>query len=956
MRTTLLSISIVAALCGALLAQDLPTSVKRDAQGRVLVGAIPYEKLATREATEKHMLDLLTPEAGNWGDVWTIAPFDFAGYEGTYVPGDFQRPREPESELPKMAANGPGPDLTRVFKGKKGFECKWKKLDQGVNILIDLDKQTDPELNVRALGYVYAQIKSDTARTVEVTMGSDDGARMWLNGRIVNDKDVPRGLEPTEDRIKLPLEAGVNHMLLKVSQGGGQWSFQINTRGSLSDADDALLYFLLDRDFPPSREREHYRVLTFPAPPDVLLETGGIAFRHDQKPMVSTRRGDVWLIENAYHEPPLDVRYVPFARGLHEALGLGIRQDADGEGVYAVQRGELTRMVDDDGDDAADRYDAFCNEWHVSGNYHEFAFGPKFDADGNAWVSLNVGFCGSLGKALVPWRGSALKIDKSGHATWICDGLRSPNGIGFLKDGRTAFYVDNQGDYVGTNKLAQLIPGSWHGHPASLRWRSELKSPDERPWRQPPAVWFPYKKMGQSVSDICLDDTGGKFGPFDGQFFVGDQTLCTIFRVALENVEGHYQGACFPFLEGLGSGITRLAFAPDGSMFVGETDRGWGSTGRKRYGLERVIHTGATPFEILAMHAQKDGFELTFTADVDPKTAGDPASYTMSSYTYEYHAQYGSPEIDPAPHTIVSATVTGPRVVKLVVDRLRHGYVHELSAAGVTAKADGKPLLHAMAYYTAINVPGEPPHHVAPPADLPTVLFFTRTAPLSAEIAEAFGMKEKDVAARAQPEHLSFAEIRLTEAALGKWRVIATQDPAALTPENLQKQAALVLLASGDNALPDAAKSAITDWVNAGGALVALHGAAAPSQAFPANDSLIGATTDGTLDAQTVTIHVEDAASPIVAGISGGAFKIADSIPEFATPPQGAHVILSLDPKSFDASKAKHADQPHPIAWTRAVGKGHVCYLALGHGEAAWRNANYQRLILNAIDWTRAAK
>ena len=121
-------------------------------------------------------------------------------------------------------------------------------------------------------------------------------------------------------------------------------------------------------------------------------------------------------------------------------------------------------------------------------------------------------------------------------------------------------------------------------------------------------------------------------------------------------------------------------------------------------------------------------------------------------------------------------------------------------------------------------------------------------------------------------------------------------------------------------------------------------------------DELIGATTDGTLDAQTVTIHVEDAASPIVAGISGGAFKIADSIPEFATPPQGAHVILSLDPKSFDASKAKHADQPHPIAWTRAVGKGHVCYLALGHGEAAWRNANYQRLILNAIDWTRAAK
>ena len=109
-------------------------------------------------------------------------------------------------------------------------------------------------------------------------------------------------------------------------------------------------------------------------------------------------------------EPPLNARFTLFAEGLHEPLGLASRMDADGEAVYTVQRGELTRLMDLDGDDCADLYESFNADWGVSGNYHEFAFGPKFDRQGNAWITLNVGFCGSLGKSEVPWRGWAVKV------------------------------------------------------------------------------------------------------------------------------------------------------------------------------------------------------------------------------------------------------------------------------------------------------------------------------------------------------------------------------------------------------------------------------------------------------------------------------------------------------------------------------------------------------------------
>jgi hypothetical protein len=213
--------------------------------------------------------------------------------------------------------------------------------------------------------------------------------------------------------------------------------------------------------------------------------------------------------------------------------------------------------------------------------------------------------------------------------------------------------------------------------------------------------------MGQSTADVVLDDTGGKFGPFDGQLFCGDQWSATVMRVFLEKVDGEYQGACFPFFEGFDCGVNRVAFAPDGSMLVGETNRGWGSLGRRPYGLQKLEWSGEVPFEVHEMRITPDGFELTFTKDIDEATAGDEASYGMISYTYEYHPQYGSDEVDKAAQRVVGAQVTGPRTVRLTIDRLREGgegYVHELTMPGVR-DAEGEPLLHQVAYYTVNRLP-----------------------------------------------------------------------------------------------------------------------------------------------------------------------------------------------------------------------------------------------------------
>ena len=105
------------------------------------------------------------------------------------------------------------------------------------------------------------------------------------------------------------------------------------------------------------------------------------------------------------------------------------------------------------------------------------------------------------------------------------------------------------------------------------------------------------------------------------------------------------------------------------------------------------------------MRAKPDGFELIFTEQVDPESAGNPESYALSSYTYQFHQTYGSEEIDTKSCAIKSATIgKDGRSVRLAVDGLRAGHVHELRAAGVKSKA-GAPLLHELACYTLNQIP-----------------------------------------------------------------------------------------------------------------------------------------------------------------------------------------------------------------------------------------------------------
>ena len=461
------------------------------------------------------------------------------------------------------------------------------------------------------------------------------------------------------------------------------------------------------------QEADYYKITTFDTPKETAMEVSSIELLPGNKLALGTRRGEIWTVSGAEGDPA-KVQYQLYASGQHEVMGLAWK---DGS-LYETNRYEVAKLTDTDGDGRADVFATVTDKWGVSGDYHEYAFGSRFDKNGDLWVVLCLS--GSF-SSNIDFRGWALRVKPDGTLVPTCSGIRSPGGIDFDADGEI-YYTDNQGPWHGSSTLQHLIPGTFQGHPGGFRWYEKAPNMGPRPVEPksgsrmlaerarvkelvPPAVYMVHGKIGNSTSFIVCDLSKGKFGPFPRQLFIADQSFSNISRVFLEEVNGIKQGVVFPFLKGFKSGLIGGRMNDSGQIFAGGSDRGWGAQGGKPFSFERVDWTGKVPFEVHEMHARPDGFELTFTEPVDPTSAGDPASYKAREFTYIYQAAYGSPEVDNLVPQITAAVVgADKKSVRLTFDKLTRGHIHELHLDGVKSAA-GLPVLHPVAYYTLNEIP-----------------------------------------------------------------------------------------------------------------------------------------------------------------------------------------------------------------------------------------------------------
>ncbi len=479
---------------------------------------------------------------------------------------------------------------------------------------------------------------------------------------------------------------------------------------------------------------EYFTFENVAPPAGIDPQVGAMDRMPDGRLAVAFHRGEVMFFD------PADGSWKLFATGLQEPLGM--LAEADGS-VLVMQRAELTRLKDTDGDGSADEYETVFDDFGMSGNYHEFAYGPARDSEGNLYIVLGIASNGapmapeirgefsevgevdrvgmsdlaSWGKnkgkagrmyARVKWRGWVLKLSPDGKKMEpYASGFRSPNGIGFDAKGRLLI-TDNQGDWRPTSPLYDVRKGGFYGHPASLVWKGGWNGGDPRlmdvakldAMQVPAAGFFTQGELANSPTWPVIVPKDAFPGGMAGQTLIGEMNQPNLVRVLDDEVDGVFQTALVPMFDGspLGPGNNRMIFGNDGSMYVGKTALSW--PGGK--GITRIKWNGKPFASLDKIKALPRGFALRFSQPLDAATI---KSLSVKRHTYDYHQAYGAPKKDERVLEVKGADLSSDGMtLTLDLGALQEKHLHLIDMTGLLGKNGGK-ILGNKAWYHVVKAP-----------------------------------------------------------------------------------------------------------------------------------------------------------------------------------------------------------------------------------------------------------
>lgn len=486
---------------------------------------------------------------------------------------------------------------------------------------------------------------------------------------------------------------------------------------------------------------DYYEIVSIPSPSKTDTQIGGLALRKNGEIAACFHRGEVMFYN------PQSKEWRLFAHGLHEPLGIYVEEEGT---ILVIQRAELTRLHDTDDDGVADFYEVVCNDWGVSGNYHEFTFGLVKDSQKNIYISLGTASNGSgvrkeirgpwnntggltqdkfLYKdgnewkekkkavprmyARVPYRGCILKIKPgSKKAEVYATGLRTPNGL-YMDKNDQLWVSDNQGDWVGASKLHRIQPGGFHGHAASLLWSdnppditpADLPIEELEKRRVKSASLMPQGECANSITQMLPFKTGFAPPSLDesaakGNLIIGDMNHPRLVQYLPDEVNGNHQGTATHLLvsNSLGMGNNRLVYSADGkSLYLGKTHLSWPG----REGIKRVTYSGKPYLQAESVKLTPKGFKLKFNADIT--IPGDKSVYSIESYRIAYHSGYGSKNYDIESEPCKNVTASGNELIIELEKPLKANRVYDIRLpASITSELS--PISSTRFWYTAHEV------------------------------------------------------------------------------------------------------------------------------------------------------------------------------------------------------------------------------------------------------------
>ena len=436
----------------------------------------------------------------------------------------------------------------------------------------------------------------------------------------------------------------------------------------------------------------------------------GLAWRQDGSLVLTSLKGRV-IIARDTNGDGLEDQLQTVSDDLAAPYGIAVAEEDGREVLDVVNKYALLRLFDDDADGYYERSVVAASGWGHTEDYHDWAVGlPKIPGDK---LGYYVGLpCqqDDRAPAKAALRGQGLRLlartptlDDPRRFTVepFCGGLRFPMGLAVNKAG-DLFASDNQGNYNPFNEINHLVDGKRYGFINKLEAKPGFSPPVESPAVDLPHPWT------RSVNGICFLDTPDKvraarkgsgesedlFGPFEGHMLGCEFNYRSLFRMALEQVDGVYQGSAFPLNEfpaagqATFEGPTVCEVAPDGDLYIGNLqDSGWGG-GRNTGSLVRMRPSGELPAGMAEIRAETDGFTILFTQPVSREAAAERAAYTVEMFRRISTPQYGGNDVDRQSVKVLQARVADDgRSVRLTVDKLKPGFVYEFHLANLAPRA-----------------------------------------------------------------------------------------------------------------------------------------------------------------------------------------------------------------------------------------------------------------------------
>jgi hypothetical protein len=173
-------------------------------------------------------------------------------------------------------------------------------------------------------------------------------------------------------------------------------------------------------------------------------------------------------------------------------------------------------------------------------------------------------------------------------------------------------------------------------------------------------------------------------------------------RFLADDVNGFRQGSLIPIFDGtdLGNGNHRIAFANDGTLWVGKTHLSWAGA----EGLVKVTPTQVNDAFIvtgvkLEKTAEGYSFRISFSQPIPSVN-----SIRLDRFNYLYHEDYGSPKVDEANVEITNREKIGDGHEWRLTVTPKLGAIHRFDLGGLKSE-DGKSLEGKSVYYQASELP-----------------------------------------------------------------------------------------------------------------------------------------------------------------------------------------------------------------------------------------------------------